>query len=130
MAERQDAAHAPVADDAMDDDAFWALAAEVDGLILGPAGELRFTAKRRSALASYFGMAGVDLRTVKTKQQYLEARERAAPYFQRWLEHVASRGDMTPERRLLIAVVRGDERLVELFRRELQAGRNGEPGDG
>jgi hypothetical protein len=114
-------------DERLGEERFWQLAAEVDGLLLGPKGELRFSTKRRAALTTYFGMAGIDIRSIRTKEQYLAARKAAAPFFQPWLERLAQSGPMTLERRMLLAAVRGDVAETERLRAELGAAR--EQGD-
>jgi len=51
-------------------------------------GHVAFTEEGRRELAPYFARAGIDLGTIKTRKQYLEARRATSPYF---LEHLRSR---------------------------------------
>jgi hypothetical protein len=102
-----------------DDEAFWRAAVEHDGVLLGEEG-VRFTGRRRAALTSLFGLAGIDIRQVRTREQYVDARRAAAPFFQQWMEHVAASGEMTTERKLLLAVVQGDDGEVARLQSRLE----------
>jgi hypothetical protein len=92
--------------DAVPDDVeFWKRAAEHDGVIT--VGErVRFTSRRRADLTSYFGFAGVDIGSIKTRADYVSARRAAAPYFAEWLMWRASRGTPSAERNRLIEALR------------------------
>ena len=52
-------------------------------------GNLRFTSQGLSELRLYFAMAGIDIRTIVTKDDYFKARQVASPYFLSWLEQRA-----------------------------------------
>ena len=94
---------------------------EVDGLLVSDDGRVRFTAQRREDLRSLFGLAGIDIRTIRTVDDYLTARARASPYLQKWIENIAKRGALTRERQLLMAVTRGDSGEVDRLRAALSA---------
>lgn len=52
-------------------------------------GNLRFTPQGLSELGPYLAMAGIDIRSIATKDQYIKARQVASPYFLSWLEQRA-----------------------------------------
>ena len=48
-------------------------------------GTIAFNSEAKSELAEYFSFAGINLDSIKTYGDYLEARKRASPYFMEWL---------------------------------------------
>jgi hypothetical protein len=86
----------------------WSAQIEADGLLADADGRVRFTAARREDLRLLFALAGIDIRTIRTMDAYLRAREASRPYFGQWLSTIARRGPRTAERQLLIAIVEGD----------------------
>ena len=96
----------------------WRAGIEADGLVVSPEGRLRFSATRREDLRILFGLAGIDIATIRTMKQYVRARDASRAFFAQRLTHLARRGRMTPQRRLLIGITEGD---VEGTRRLRQA---------
>ncbi len=47
---------------------------------------LLFTKKGREELTDYFRYAGIEINTIRTYEEYLSARECAAPYFMDWMK--------------------------------------------
>jgi len=101
----------------------WASLIELDGLVVGSDDSVRFTSKRKDELTELFGMAGIDIRDIRTKGQYLRAREQAKEHFMPFLERRAREGTMTTERRLLLAVLDGDKETAEVLERKLMSKR-------
>ena len=89
-------------------DDYFTAARSADGLIVCDDGSVRFSSKRKKELARYFAIAGINIDTIKTKDDYLAAREAASPYFLQWLESIVKQGEMTLERQLVIAILRDD----------------------
>lgn len=91
--------------------------------ITDEAGNLRFTPEGIAELRPYLARAGIDIRTIRTKRDYLEARRRARPYF---LEHLYSiaRGDPNKppslEQQMLMAIVAGDRETLARIERQLE----------
>lgn len=101
----------------------WATLIELDGLIVGDDGSVRFTSKRKDELRELFGMAGIDIRKIKTKRHYIDAREAAKAHFMPFLERRARDGTMTTERRLLVAILEGNASEAERLQKEVEADR-------
>ena len=81
-------------------------------------GAAPFRRHAREDLRILFGLAGIDIATIRTMKQYVRARDASRAFFAQWLTHLARRGRMTPQRRLLIGITEGD---VEGTRRLRQA---------
>ena len=47
----------------------WRAGIEADGLVVSPEGQLRFSAARREELRILFGLAGIDIATIRTMKQ-------------------------------------------------------------
>lgn len=103
----------------------WETLIELDGLIIGDDDSVRFTSKRKDELTELFGMAGIDIRDIKTKGQYIHARERAKAHFMPFLERRARDGTMTKQRRLLLAVLEGDKDTAEALEKQILSDREG-----
>ena len=97
----------------------WRVMMEADGLLVSTDGQVRFSRARYDDLRSLFGLAGIDIATIRTMEQYLRARDASRPFFGQWLSHVARDGRMTDERRLLIAIAEGDEEGSKRLREQL-----------
>jgi hypothetical protein len=80
-------------------------------------GRISFTEQGYKELRHYFGRVGIDIRTIKTWDDYLDARRRAAPFFMDYLSSIARKGPMNAERRLLISALEDDE---ETYRENLR----------
>ena len=80
------------------------------------AGNIFFTPEGLEELAPYFHYAGIDIKTIKTKQQYLDARTQARPYFWDWM--IKTTGDVpdTLEGRALMAIVKRDFQAFDTLR--------------
>lgn len=48
-------------------------------------GTIAFCEEAKSDLSEYFSLAGIRLDSIKTYEDYLEARKKASPYFMEWL---------------------------------------------
>lgn len=48
-------------------------------------GTIAFNSEAKHELAEYFSMAGINLDSIKTHDDYLRARKKASPYFMEWL---------------------------------------------
>jgi hypothetical protein len=86
------------------------------GGFAGGAAPFQRHAARRFANLVRFGR--IDIATIRTMKQYVRARDASRAFFAQWLTHLARRGRMTPQRRLLIGITEGD---VEGTRRLRQA---------
>jgi hypothetical protein len=100
-------------------DALLARLSEHDGVLIGPDGAIRLTARRRSELTHWFALAGINLASIRTIDEYIAARERAAPYFDEWLRQLVRSGPPSLERDLLMACVEGDDAQVARLRLRL-----------
>jgi hypothetical protein len=86
---------------------------------------LTFTEQGKTEFRSHFGKAGIDIRSIKTLDDFYRARQAAAPFFQDRLTAVAKEGEKTLERRLLIAVAAGDDTEADRLERLLDAKNKG-----
>lgn len=91
-------------------------------------GKLTFTEQGIAEYRRYFGKAGVDIRNIKSLDDYRRARRVAAPFFEDHLVAKVKNGEKTLERRLLIAIAEGNdaeinrlERLVDAINKGVQA---------
>lgn len=82
-------------------------------------GHLRFTQAGVKALTPYFAMAGIDIRQIKTIEEYQHARERASPYFTTWLAQRIAKWPATPEFNLLKAATLGTPGEIEKILQQL-----------
>ena len=48
-------------------------------------GTIAFNSEAKRELTEYFSMAGVNIESIKTYEDYLKARKKASPYFKEWL---------------------------------------------
>lgn len=88
-------------------------------------GQLTFTEQGTTEYRSYFGKAGIDIRNVKSLDDFRRARQGASPFFEDRLVVEIKKGKTTLERRLLIAVAEGKESERERLERLLDAKENG-----
>lgn len=73
-------------------------------------GNLRFTSQGLSELGPYLAMAGIDIRTITTKDGYIKARQLASPYFMDWLKRRAENWPDTDQFNLLRqALISGED---------------------
>ena len=91
-------------------------------------GELTFTEQGIAEYRSYFGKAGVDIRNIKSLEDFRRARRAASPFFEDRLVAKVKKGEKTLERRLLIAIAEGNteetlrlERLLDARNKGMQA---------
>ena len=91
-------------------------------------GLLAFTEQGIAEYRSYFGKAGIDIRTIKSVEGFRKARQAASPFFDDHLAAKVKKGEKTLERRLLIAIAEGNEeesnrleRLVDARNKGIQA---------
>ena len=76
-------------------------------------GKLRFTQEGLQKLGSYFALAGIDIKNIKTLKAYKQAREQASPYFLEHLSERASHWPRTDQFDLLKTAVFGSEEDLE-----------------
>ena len=84
-------------------------------------GELTFTEQGIAEYRSYFGKAGVDIRNIKSLEDFRRARRVASPFFEDHLAAKVKKGEKTLERRLLIAVAEGNGEEQKCLERILDA---------
>jgi hypothetical protein len=85
-------------------------------------GRIAWTPAGLAELGPHFARAGLDIRTVRTRDQLRQAWRAADPYLQDTLLAIARNGPMTLERQALVAVALDDEAkfqrlLTQLIRR-------------
>ena len=88
-------------------------------------GELTFTEQGIAEYRSYFGKAGVDIRNIKSLEDFRRARRAASPFFEDHLAAKVKNGEKTLERRLLIAIAEGNEAEIERLERLVDARNKG-----
>lgn len=88
-------------------------------------GQLTFTEQGIAEYRSYFGKAGVDIRNIKSLEDFRRARRTASHLFDNHLVAKIKKGEQTLERRLLIAVAEGNEAEIKRLERLLDARNNG-----
>jgi hypothetical protein len=88
-------------------------------------GQLTFTEKGIAEYRSYFGKAGIDIRTIKKREDFQRARQAATPFFDDRLVAKVKTGDKTLERRLLIAIAEGNQTEIQRLERLLNAKEKG-----
>ncbi|MBP1151271.1 hypothetical protein [Methylocaldum sp. RMAD-M] len=84
-------------------------------------GRIVFSDQGLKELRPYFARAGIDIRSVRTYRDYLEARRRASPFFLDFLRDRIAKGKPSLERRALLAIVDGDDEVYERTLRQLMA---------
>ena len=75
-------------------------------------GQLTFTVDGIEEYRSYFGKAGIDIRNIKSVDDFRRARRTASPFFEERLIHRIKKRRLTLERRLLIAVAEGNDEQI------------------
>ena len=108
------------------DEEGWELAIQADGIIIGDDGSVRFTGRYLQELTDYFATADIDIQTIKTKEDYLNARRAASPYFEQWIAKKVESGTLSTERSLLLATLKGDRREARKFKMKLDSERAAE----
>lgn len=88
-------------------------------------GQLTFTEQGIAEYRSYFGKAGVDIRNIKSLEDFGRARRAASPFFEDRLVAKVKKGEKTLERRLLIAVAEGNEAEIKRLERLVDARNKG-----
>jgi hypothetical protein len=88
-------------------------------------GELTFTEEGIAEYRSYFGKAGIDIRNIKSLNDFRRARRAASHLFDNHLVAKIKKGKQTLERRLLIAIAEGNEEESKRLERLLDARNNG-----
>ena len=76
-------------------------------------GQLTFTEQGIAEYRSYFGKAGIDIRTIRTLDDFERARQAALPFFEARLLAKVKTGEKTLERRLLIAIAEGNQAEIK-----------------
>jgi hypothetical protein len=88
---------------------------------VGKNNELKFTEQGIEEYRSYFGKAGIDIRTIKTLEDFRRARRAAAPYFEERLKAKVKKGEPTLERLMLMAIAEGNGEEATRLERILDA---------
>ena len=88
-------------------------------------GLLTFTEQGIAEYRSYFGKAGIDIRTIKSLEDFQRARQAASPFFEDRLVAKVKTGDKTLERRVLIAIAEGNQAEIQRLERLLDARKKG-----
>ncbi len=88
---------------------------------LNSEGQLTFTEQGIAEYRSYFGKAGIDIRDIKSLEDFRRARRAASPFFEDRLVAKVSKGEKTLERRLLIAIAEGNNEASNRLERLLDA---------
>jgi len=88
-------------------------------------GRLTFTEQGIAEYRSYFGKVGIDIRMIKTLEDFQRARQAASPFFEDRLVAKVKTGDKTLERRLLIAIAEGNQAEINHLERLLDAKEKG-----
>ena len=88
-------------------------------------GELTFTEEGIAEYRSYFGKAGIDIRNIKSLEDFRRARRAASDFFDNRLMEKVKKGEKTLERRLLIAIAEGNEEETQRLERLLDAREKG-----
>jgi hypothetical protein len=84
--------------------------AQKDGFLVSSSGGIRWTSQGLKKMRARFAAAGIDIRSLRTLEQYLQARMAIDPLLDHELVRLArGRGPITDERKLLMAVVDGSE---------------------
>lgn len=95
--------------------------ARIDGFLISNRGTIAWTPDGLSKMRRRFSLAGIDIRKLRTLREYLHARQAIEPGFQSYLAGLArGRGQLTDERRLLMAIVDGDASRANQLRLKLQ----------
>ena len=84
-------------------------------------GRLAFTEQGIAEYRSYFGKAGIDIRNIKSLDDFRSARRAAAYLFDSRLVAKIKNGEQTVERRLLIAIAEGNGEESKRLERLLDA---------
>ncbi|NOS74911.1 MAG: hypothetical protein HOP36_10335 [Methyloglobulus sp.] len=88
-------------------------------------GQLTFTEQGIAEYRSYFGKAGVDIRNIKSLEDFRRARRAASDFFDNRLVEKVKKGEKTLERWLLIAIAEGNEEETQRLERLLDAREKG-----
>jgi hypothetical protein len=88
-------------------------------------GQLTFTEQGIAEYRGYFGKAGIDIRTIRTLDDFQRARQAASPFFEDRLLAKVKTGEKTLERRLLIAIAEGNQAEIKRLERLIEAKENG-----
>jgi len=81
--------------------------------LLDDCGNIRFTREGLDHLSPLFELAGIDIKNVRTMQDYQQARKQASPYF---LQHLSDRVLTWPDTdqfRLLKTAILGNEKDLQ-----------------
>ena len=88
-------------------------------------GQLTFTEQGITEYRRYFGKLGIDIRNIKSLDDFRKARQAASPFFEERLVAKIKKSERTLERRLLIAIAEGNETDRERLERLWDAHQKG-----
>ncbi|MCG8074815.1 MAG: hypothetical protein JAY75_01050 [Candidatus Thiodiazotropha taylori] len=84
-------------------------------------GQFRFTDEGLKELRPYFAKAGININAIKTKENYLMARQAASPWFMEHMRQLAEEGSKnTLEDQALISIFSGDPQKTEALFAKLE----------
>lgn len=83
-------------------------------------GRIIFTEEGRREIAPHLARAGIDLRSIRTWDDYCAARARAAPFLQDTLLAIVAGKPMTLERQALVVAVTGDDATFDRLLRQIE----------
>jgi len=85
-----------------------------------PDGRIAFTAEGREFYTSFFGYAGIDIRTIKTKDDLYRASRSAFPFFFAFMSQRLRKRRQTLETRALLAIVEDDLEALDRIEGQLR----------
>jgi hypothetical protein len=91
-----------------------------EDILITDDGRVEFTAEGREFYTSFFGYAGIDIRTIKTREDLSRVRRQAFPYLFDFMAQRLKKRPQTLEIRALLTVVEGDWDAYERVYRQLQ----------
>lgn len=94
--------------------------ARLDGFLVSDRGTIAWTPQGLASMRQRFASAGIDIRKLRTIEEYLRARITIEPGFGPFLSRMArGKGAMTDERKLLMAIVDRDSARAAQLRLKL-----------
>ena len=102
--------------------------AREDGFLVSSSGGIRWTSRGLQSMRACFAAAGIDIRDLRTLEQYLRARNDLAPLFNEELAKIArGRGPISDERELLMAAIDDADVRVRQLELKLKNRKSGDP---
>lgn len=103
--------------------------ARIDGFLVSANRTIAWTPDGLSKMRRRFSLAGIDIRKLRTLDEYVHARQAIEPNFRVYLAGLArGQGELTDERKLLMAIADGDALRVAQLRLKLDNRKAATPG--